>query len=94
MLFRSKDDGTIRVQETIQHTSERFVLTNENIEQKQIQLTKEPIASSVMLIPAGGPPQLPDIDFRTTGQILSWDSLGLDGILDANDILVIYYSWS
>jgi len=45
----------------------------------------------VILVPAGGIQQLNGVDFEVTGNILSWDSLGLDNFLEVNDVLIMQH---
>ena len=67
-------------------------LTQTDIDNKFITLNLTPLVpESVALIPAGGPEQLYGIDYEINGNILSWNTLGLDEILDNTDILIIRY---
>jgi hypothetical protein len=68
------------------------VLTAEMIESKQITLLDTPKRDgAILLIPAGGPPQTFGLDFTLNDNILTWDGMGLDGILEENDRLTIFY---
>lgn len=67
-------------------------LTQTDIDNKYITLNITPIVpESLTVSPVGGPEQLYGIDYEITGNILSWDGLGLDGILDNTDKLIIRY---
>jgi hypothetical protein len=67
-------------------------LTQTDIDNKYIILNKTPsVPEALQVIPVGGPEQLYGIDYTITGNILSWDGLGLDGILDNTDKLIIRY---
>lgn len=46
---------------------------------------------AILLIPKNGPAQVKNLDYTVSGQTISWNGLGLDGILEENDILVVYY---
>lgn len=68
-------------------------LTNAEILAKELTLVALPITpGEVELDIVSGVDQNYGTDFTVLGQILSWNSLGLDGILEENDILVISYS--
>jgi hypothetical protein len=43
----------------------------------------------VTLIPEGGPPQIEDIDFDASGNIITWGGKGLDGFLEIGDYITI-----
>lgn len=67
-------------------------LTAQNILDKQIILDKVPVLpETVKLSPNNGIPQINGIDFQVNLNILSWDGLGLDGVFEENDILIIEY---
>jgi hypothetical protein len=71
---------------------ERIVLTEQHLSDKSVILSKIPASpASVMLTPEEGIPQVNGIDFTVNGNILSWDSLGLDNFLEINEVLVIQY---
>lgn len=67
-------------------------LTQTDIDNKYITLITTPLVPQALtIVPAGGPEQLYGIDYQIVGNILSWDGLGLDGILDNTDTLIIRY---
>jgi hypothetical protein len=72
---------------------EMVVLTQQDISNKFIVLNDSPLfPGGVELTPGGGIPQINGIDFSVTGNILSWDGLGLDGnFLEQNEILIVKY---
>jgi hypothetical protein len=95
--FKQKNpDGSIIIFSVgTQITSETIVLTPQMINDKAFTLVHTPDSvRSVLVVPAGGPPQLPEIDFNIIGSQLIWSGLGLDGILEAGDLILIHYSWS
>lgn len=71
---------------------EEVTLTMQNIIDGQVILSRTPILpSTVKLLPDGGIPQRYGVDFAVVNNILTWQSLGLDGILEEDDILYITY---
>lgn len=73
---------------------EQVVLTGGDIAAKQITLANTPLnASAVRLTVYGGPEQAFGIDFSVTGTTLTWNGLGLDGLLVAGDRLLIDYAY-
>lgn len=71
---------------------ERIQLTNQNILDKFVTLTSTPMfPNMVFLTIESGIAQVNGIDFQVTGNVLSWDSLGLDNFLDNTDVLIVLY---
>lgn len=70
-----------------------FILTQENLDTKSIELpfiTTNPM--HVKVIPEGGLPQVYGKDFEVVGgNILTWDSLGLDNFLEVSESLIIHH---
>ena len=67
-------------------------ITSLDVTNKYVTLSSTPLNSNaVRLNMVGGIEQLNGIDFTVTGNILSWDGLGLDGFIDDTDILIIQY---
>lgn len=99
-------DGTLSIDDKILITysvadsamffgSDEFLLSDENILSKSVLLEHIPSSESgVILYPIGAPVQIPGIDFQLQGRTLTWAGLGLDGILERNDRLLVYYQWS
>lgn len=59
---------------------------------KQLTLNATPIvATKTRLTIVGGPEQKYSVDFLVSGNILTWSSLGLDGIIETGDSLLITY---
>ena len=72
--------------------SELITLTLTNITNKQLTLLETPYPGSVIqLIPVGGIAQVLFLDYEIDGAVISWDGLGLDGILSNNDKIQIFY---
>jgi hypothetical protein len=73
---------------------ERIVLTGGMISAKKIPLNKTPVVpSAVQLIPDGGIPQRFGVDYTVSGATLSWDSLQLDGFLETNEVVDVFYDF-
>lgn len=68
-------------------------LTATDITNKYITLNFSPkVSQSVSFIPQGGLPQIYGIDFQViSGNLLSWNGLGLEGFLEAGDVVVVNY---
>jgi hypothetical protein len=65
-----------------------------DITAKQITLSNTPkTAAQVKLTPLdpAGPAQENGVDFSVSGTTLSWNALGLDGVLEANDKIEVRY---
>lgn len=74
-----------------------IILTTINISNKYIVLTEAPtVKSKTRVIVIGGPEQEYGVDFVVTnddgGKRLSWAGLGLDGVLEVNDSIVVTYN--
>jgi hypothetical protein len=77
-------------QNTIQ--TEIFTLSALDITNKFLTLSSTPQSlETVSLFPAGGINQVNGIDFDVVSNVLSWNGLGLDGFLEAGDVLIIKY---
>lgn len=73
-------------------STQTVVLTQANIDNKYITLNSSPmLPNNVSVEPVGGILQVNGIDFEVTGNILSWDGLGLDNFLELNEVLIIRY---
>lgn len=72
--------------------SEIITLSSGMITAKQVTLVGTPKTNQgVLVVPKNGPPQVQDLDYTISGQVVSWDGLGMDGVLEENDILAVYY---
>ena len=71
---------------------EYITLTASDITAKQVQLDQTPVAGSQILVDIkGGSSAFYGDDFVVTGDLLQWNGLGLDGLLDAGDKLRVGY---
>ncbi|MEM4385373.1 MAG: hypothetical protein QXD03_02360 [Candidatus Anstonellales archaeon] len=71
---------------------EYFTLTSTDISNKYITLTNTPsISNAVRLDVKGAPPQFYNDDYIVSGNTLSWNGLGLDGLLVEGDKLRVIY---
>jgi len=69
-------------------------ITGTEISNKQLTLVNTPTASSAVIVDAiGGTGQRVSVDFSLTGNILSWNGLGLDGVVSSGDVLRISYTY-
>jgi hypothetical protein len=72
---------------------EQIVLTTDDINNKNVKLLNAPIDPQyVTLTIKHGISQINGEDFIVTDDLLSWNGLGLDGFLEAGDVLIIEYS--
>jgi hypothetical protein len=72
--------------------SELITLTSFDISQKRITLTLPPdLSYNISITPREGCAQFIGSDFTVAGKDVSWDSLGLDGLLVVGDILQVDY---
>jgi hypothetical protein len=71
---------------------EQIDLTQDDINNKYVTLTQTPLVpDAVILNIDGGIPQINGIDFIIQGNKISWSDLGLDGLLEETDVLIIQY---
>lgn len=71
---------------------ERIELQEQDIFNKFVKLGDTPIISqNVIVTPEGGITQIYGIDYSVSGDRLLWDGLGLEGVLEQGDILIIQY---
>ena len=65
----------------------------EHLESKRITLTKPPISwEKIRVAPEGGPNQIFYKDFNIINDSeLGWAGLGLDGLLEIGDVIVVEY---
>lgn len=69
-----------------------IALTAQNIIDKYVILPYTPVLpDELLLTPAGGIKQINGEDYTVSGNILSWDGMGLDGFLDDTDVLIIQH---
>jgi hypothetical protein len=70
----------------------KLILTQQHLDNKQIVLAITPsVPGAVTLVPDEGIPQVNGKDFEVTGNILSWEGLGLEGFLELGELLIIQY---
>lgn len=91
-----------RVKQVTRRIDVVFNLTPTDILAKRVQLQYKPFApSAVTVVPHGGPPQAnlasgspaPDFQVLQSGSawFINWSGLGLDGVLEAGDQLLVSY---
>lgn len=72
--------------------TDTIVLTPTNITTKRVTLTNAPLlAYNTTIQPRGGCTQFKGEDFIVDGADISWSGLGLDGLLEAGDIINVDY---
>jgi len=68
------------------------VITSDNVSSKSFDLSHPPLnPEAVLLLVDGGPPQFYGKDFYIDGQTLKWDGGELDGLMDINDEVIVFY---
>lgn len=74
------------------YTVEQFTLTALQAANKQVTLASAPTTpAATILIIQGGGGQAYSVDYTVSGSTLSWNTLGLDGFLDENDIITVIH---
>jgi hypothetical protein len=88
----AKSGGVIKLNDA--SYSETVVVTNINLITKTLVLSRVvQNPSRTKIFPEGGPAQIYSTDFTVVSpNIISWGSMGLDGLLEIGDTLVIEYS--
>jgi hypothetical protein len=72
--------------------NDNIILTTQTVADKKVTLTNLPaFPDSLILNLEGGTLQRYGIDYTVNGQELSWNGLSLDGFLEPDDKLIIYY---
>ena len=72
---------------------EQLVLTSDDINNKNVKLLNTPADSQYFTLTIKhGISQINGEDFIVTGDIVSWNGLGLDGFLEVGDVLIVEYS--
>jgi hypothetical protein len=84
--------GSLEYEAVKKAASELFTLTEYDVSQKRITLTLKPdLSYNISVTPREGCTQFYGSDFTVAGKDITWNSLGLDGLLDAGDILQVDY---
>lgn len=73
--------------------TEIFTLTATDIANKYVALATNPSSVNIVsVLPEGGIPQIPSVDFTIiSGNLLSWNGLGLDNFLEEGETIVVSY---
>lgn len=76
--------------------AEEFILTSGQVTTtKQVTLSQTPVdTNEVLLWIIGGIPQDNGVDYAVSGTILSWNGLGLDGLVAVGEHLHVVYSYA
>lgn len=76
-----------------QYKVEKFTLLNGDIINKYVTLAATPTtASLVRLVIINGLEQDYSTDFTVSGNQVSWNGLGLDGVLEINEKIIVIYN--
>lgn len=71
---------------------ETIIITSTHLSSKSLTLTNTPnLGYNVNILPRGGCAQFLHSDFSISGTSVSWDGLGLDGLLEIGDIVQVDY---
>jgi hypothetical protein len=80
------------LEETPRRASETFTISNIHMLMKRVTLTNTPLPGyDIIIFPRGGCAQFLGDDFSVDGTSVSWESLGLDGLLEVGDIIHVDY---
>lgn len=72
---------------------DKITLTQSDIDNKQITLSKIPaVTDFVIVTPVGGVQQIYGEDFITIGNVVLWEGLTLENKLEVDDILLVQYA--
>lgn len=81
-----------QLDDTLFVKSETVEITAAMISAKQLSLSGTPkTGQGILVIPYEGLPQVQGVDYNLTSNVISWDGLGMDGIIEEGDTLEIYY---
>lgn len=92
--FNGLKAAVLRLEQEMDGAPQRelITVTDEMVQNKQIQLEQAPVTDeSLQFLPIGGPMQVLEEDYIVVGSVISWDGLGLDGVLEVGDKIQIYY---
>jgi len=92
--FNGLKAAVLRLEQEMDGAPQREMVevTEDMAQLKQIELEQAPVTDeSLQFLPIGGPMQVLGEDYIITGNIISWENLGLDGIIEPGDKIQIYY---
>jgi hypothetical protein len=68
------------------------VITQQNLNDKSLTLPHTPISSeSVSISFVNGTSQVNGIDYEVSGNVVSWEDMGLDNFIELNDVLIVQH---
>jgi hypothetical protein len=74
---------------------ETITLQSTDIDNKGFTLTNTPYTPGLtMLVPEGGLTATQGTDYSISGNTVSWDGLGLDGLMAAGEVIQVWYDFS
>jgi hypothetical protein len=88
----AKNGGIVKLNDT--NYTETVVIIAANLSTKTLTVSRAvQNPSRTKIFPEGGPAQIYSTDFTVVSpNIITWGNLGLDGLLEVGDVLVIEYS--
>jgi hypothetical protein len=94
IILKDNNSGERKLEELTYRTrTERIVLSENAISLGKVTLEKTPVDSeSVRLVPLGGIDQENGSDFIVQDNELIFKNLGLDGFLEVDEIIYVYYT--
>lgn len=80
------------LEETPRRASETITISHVHMLMKRVTLTNAPLPGyDTIIFPRGGCAQFLGDDFSVDGMFVSWEGLGLDGLLEVGDIIHVDY---
>lgn len=89
--------GTSDISDWIPRRRSGFILytvivTQQNLDDKSLTLPHTPISpESVSITFVNGTSQVNGIDYTVSGNVVSWDGMGLDNFIELNDVLIVQH---
>jgi len=91
-VIRTYAEGT-NVAAVVPTQTEPFYLSFHDLYVKHIDLEHIPIPGTIRFSIAGCLDQVENQGFYLDGNSIRWDNYGLDGFLDQNDLIQVFYSY-
>lgn len=92
--FNGLKAAVLRLEQEMDGAPQRELITvTEDMQTlKQIELEQSPVTDeSLQFLPIGGPMQVLGEDYIIEENVIKWEGLGLDGIIEAGDKIQVYY---
>lgn len=95
LYFQTEDGNEYKILDSSQPISyeiEYITVTLLDFVNKSITLNATPnFPDRTLLTVEGGPPQFYNLDYAVVGSSVTWDLLGLDGLIEVGDIIQVIY---